>query len=1393
MIHSTKYLSAGLACGIVLALVCVAQAGTVIWSGASGTDTNWSNGNNWAGSVSPAASDDVKFFDAGAGATVSNIDNVVDGAFSGTIGSLQYGNTNNFHTTFIAAGQTLNLTGTNGLSVFMPVQDTAAGPAKSVFATITGAGAALNLNNTNANLVINQSHTNSPGGRATLDLSGLDVFTGNLNRLGIGTVSLPNTLNPGGGAGNNRCLGTLFLAKTNVIRLNYAVPLATYLAANATNALEISRNPANNSGAVSYLYLGRSNAFYLDSLGVGRDKASASAAGWLGFNPAVTNNNPIAYFRGTGGDTSRITWWGIGDMNASSSSAQCSVGTCDFSNGKVDALVNVMSLARDGSPPTTASANNQGTLTFTAGSVNINTLYVGNQSLGGIVSGNNYNACLGIVNVNGANATLVVNSNLVLGRTVTNNVTAQRTSGTLNIYQGVVQANTITAGAFSTNNAINLMDGTLIVTNTAGTVGQPLTVLTLSNTTLWLSVSSNAVPGVAVSSLQTGGTSNSIGLASVPIFPSYPTQVVLIKYTALDSFNFGLANSLASAPGAYLVNDAANQSVDLLLTSGPTPTVGGLSFLQQPGDTVAGSSISPAVKVAVTNFDGTFATNVPVFISLFSGAGILNGTLSRTTDANGVATFTDLNLTVAGPKILRAAAGGKTVNSTGFNILAAAPAGLAFVQQPSDTVAGQVITPNVTVQLVDCYGNNSPTSGITVYLSMSSGSGTLDGINAVDTDASGLATFTDLSIDQTGTKQLTASATGLPATTSRLLVILPSIPLPMIPNQTFYVTNYGATGDGVATNTLAIQNAINAAAIAGGGTVEITPGAYLSGPLNLSNNINLQLDAGAMLQMLPYGSYPTNVPNFITGTRLHDVEISGAGIIDGQGAPWWALFNANNAALRPHDMILMYVCTNVLVQNVTLQNPPNFHLDLNNLCQNVNVSHVTVNTQTPSPNTDGTDISANNCLIQYCSYNDGDDDPVLKGPAYNVTIADCNIGLSYGVAVGSTLANGGATNLYVVNCLLTNTIYAIDLKSDRDRGNLMQNFTFANLNLSNVQRAFIIYDYYTNTLYGSFNTVTPASAALDPGQPVTATTPIWRDITFSNITVTATGLAGTIWGVPEMLVSNVTYIKVPISAGKSFNVLNARGIRFIDSPVSTPFGVNNFELYNAELIISNSAPVSILVTLDGFSTNGIGNTLSLYNAQAIVQNTNLFSPNPVITLGGSTLTVSNNLNLGGGSVLNFVLGTNPTCLAVAGNLVLNGTINVSMGGGFTPTNYTLFTYTGTLGGTPVLGSTPTIYSYSYILDTSVPGQVRLIVTAPPPPVFENIYVVPGSGSNAMVMSGSGGVTNGSFGVLASTNLTLPLAQWPFMTTNPFDATGRFLFTNAPGSNTPQMFYRLQVR
>src|SRR5690242_12162838 len=95
--------------------------------------------------------------------------------------------------------------------------------------------------------------------------------------------------------------------------------------------------------------------------------------------------------------------------------------------------------------------------------------------------------------------------------------------------------------------------------------------------------------------------------------------------------------------------------------------------------------------------------------------------------------------------------------------------------------------------------------------------------------------------------------------------------LPKIPSSIFNVKQYGAVGDEIATNTAAIQAAIEAATKAGGGIVEVPAGVYLSGPIHLASQINLRVDDGATLRMLPIEKYPggtTDPENFISGSNL---------------------------------------------------------------------------------------------------------------------------------------------------------------------------------------------------------------------------------------------------------------------------------------------------------------------------------------------------------------------------------------------------------------------------------------------------------------------------------------------------------------------------------------------
>ena len=63
----------------------------------------------------------------------------------------------------------------------------------------------------------------------------------------------------------------------------------------------------------------------------------------------------------------------------------------------------------------------------------------------------------------------------------------------------------------------------------------------------------------------------------------------------------------------------------------------------------------------------------------------------------------------------------------------------------------------------------------------------------------------------------------------------------------FNVRDYGAIGDGIALDTRAIQNAIDAASKSGGGTVFVPAGKFLTGAIFLRDHITLHLDAGATL------------------------------------------------------------------------------------------------------------------------------------------------------------------------------------------------------------------------------------------------------------------------------------------------------------------------------------------------------------------------------------------------------------------------------------------------------------------------------------------------------------------------------------------------------------------
>lgn len=555
--------AAGVALG--LALVTTASADTKIWTGL-GPDQNWSTAANWS-SGAPGFADNVVFGNTGVAASYSDISNVVDTTWSsaaGWISSLAYtnGTANSFHNTLLADGVTLNITNNTGpLGSALFLGTPGGSVANSVFASIRGSGGAtVNINNNKALVIVNQMASSSV--RATLNLTNLDNFTATISQLSVGSDHVGLTA--------AASQGTLLLARTNLIATSWVGDFSNPYTLTPTNAIEIGSGNAGNIGA-NFLYLGQTNTILTDSIGIGMVKVTGAPGGFLGFNPVFTNagGNPQAVFRGMTGGSSRVRVFAIADNGRSGSSSATTLGTADFNNGTVDILADSLFLGRDRQNGTATTLS--GTLSFSAGIVDANTLILGNQS--GTTTGS---GCVGTINVNGT-ATLKANASLELGHTTLAGGNALNTRGVLNVNGGTVLANKISVGAVSATNIIALNNAALVVTNTLATNAAGVSAFTMTNSTLTVSVPADASLRVLVGTLSTGGATNYVRLSSAPVLSAYPAQFPLIKYTnssiAGVGFNLGLIDSPVTAPGAYLSNNIVNRSIDLVLPLAPYPAI----------------------------------------------------------------------------------------------------------------------------------------------------------------------------------------------------------------------------------------------------------------------------------------------------------------------------------------------------------------------------------------------------------------------------------------------------------------------------------------------------------------------------------------------------------------------------------------------------------------------------------------------------------------------------------------------------------------------------------------------------------------------------------------------------------------------------------------------------
>jgi len=276
------------------------------------------------------------------------------------------------------------------------------------------------------------------------------------------------------------------------------------------------------------------------------------------------------------------------------------------------------------------------------------------------------------------------------------------------------------------------------------------------------------------------------------------------------------------------------------------------------------------------------------------------------------------------------------------------------------------------------------------------------------------------------------------------------------------VRDFGAKGDGTTKDTAAIQKALDTCAAAGGGSVLVSNGTFLTGSLVIGANTALEIAAPASLagsaDIADYplvnirweGEFREGHRALISASNAANITLTGGGAIIGPDAALSRLRNPRGPVL-----IELTGCTNAVLENFTTQyqNLWSIHPLF---CKNFTARGLTI--RSVGANGDGIDVdSCDGVTIGHCDINTGDDAISLKSgrglaaqnlarPTQNVTIRDCQLHSSIYAALGlGTEMSGGIRNVKLENCVVSGKQNAIFIKSRGGRGGFMENISGENL------------------------------------------------------------------------------------------------------------------------------------------------------------------------------------------------------------------------------------------------------------------------------------------------------------------------------------------------------------
>jgi polygalacturonase len=406
--------------------------------------------------------------------------------------------------------------------------------------------------------------------------------------------------------------------------------------------------------------------------------------------------------------------------------------------------------------------------------------------------------------------------------------------------------------------------------------------------------------------------------------------------------------------------------------------------------------------------------------------------------------------------------------------------------------------------------------------------------------------------------------------------IVARIETPRIPERTYKVSDFGATGDGAADARPGILAAIAKAKADGGGKVVLSPGVWLSkGPIRLESRIDFHLEPGAHLLFSPEPEhYLPVVETRWEGTRVfsyspliyawevEDLAITGAGTIDGNVNsgfhPWHPKadpdmqrlrrmgFNGVPVAervfgagtyLRP-PLVQLNHAKRVLLQGFTAINSPFW---VNHLVYSEHVTVRGIKVESHFPNNDGVDVdSSRYVLVEGSTFRTGDDAVVIKSgrdldgrtvarPSEYVVVRNNDMGGEDGIALGSEMS-GDIRYVFFTDNVLRSGSSAIRFKANLDRGGTVEHVGVRRFKVGSFNRLFWFQLSYPGELGGNFPStyrdiifedfeVEKVGTLFDGHAPAQA--PL-KGVILKNVAVAAADTVTVLENVENLLFDNVT-------------------------------------------------------------------------------------------------------------------------------------------------------------------------------------------------------------------------------------------------------------------------------